>query len=136
MEVSAASPGGAAEMLKNVYGAKQIVNLREVRNNNASGSSNDTSGYLALGALAAGAWAFVAFTPWILMLGGGMIAAWLSQFIVGDTIDDAIEEEKGGKLAIILTLTLLAGGFGFVKGNDIHKQLNAPDTQVQQPTKK
>lgn len=130
IEVSASSVSGAKEMLKNVYGAQQITDLREVRGNNAS--SDGSSGYLLLGVLAGGAWAFVTFTPWILMLGGGMVAAWLSQFAVGDTLEDAVEEEKGGKIAIILALTLLAGGFGFVKGTEIHKQLNVPDAKVQQ----
>lgn len=130
IEVSASSITGAKELLKNVYGARQITNLREIRGNNTS--SNDASGYVGLAALAAGAWAFVTFTPWILMLGGGMAAAWLSQFIVGDTLEDAVEEDKVGKIAIILTLTLLAGGFGFVKGTEIQKWINTPDAKIQQ----
>lgn len=131
MEVNANTPGGAIDMLKNVYGAQSVSNVREIRANN-SNSSSDVSGYAGLAFLAAGAWAFVTFTPWILMMGGGMIAAWLSQFIVGDTLEDALEEDKVGKLAIILALTLLAGGFGFVKGNEMHKHLNTPDVKVQQ----
>lgn len=136
IEVNAATQAGAEKMLKKVYGARSVANIREVRSNNSSGDSNDASGLLALGLLGGAAWAFVTFTPWILMLGGGIVATWLAQLMVGESLESSIDRDKGGKVTFIFALALLAGGIGFVKGVDIQNHFNTPEPTQQEQVKK
>lgn len=53
IEVSANTINGAKEQLQNIYGAEQIINLREVRNSGGGGSSIDIGGggWAIIGAL-------------------------------------------------------------------------------------
>lgn len=140
IEVSANTINGAKEQLQNVYGAEQIVNLREISNSSSSsGSSIDGAGTIGLVGLAASAWAFVTFTPWILMILGGAAAIWIGEKITGQSIQEYTENENSGdngKAAIVLALALFAGGFGFVKGDEIKKGFDAPsDTPAQVQSK-
>lgn len=140
IEVSANTINGAKEQLQNVYGAEQIVNLREISNSSSSsGSSIDGAGTIGLVGLAASAWAFVTFTPWILMILGGAAGIWIGEKITGQSIQEYTENENSGdngKAAIVLALALFAGGFGFVKGDEIKKGFDAPsDTPAQVQSK-
>ena len=48
IEVNAATINGAKEQLQNVYGAEQIINLREIGSGGPSFSSGDTGGMVWL----------------------------------------------------------------------------------------
>jgi len=68
IEVSAATYQGAKEQLERVYGATQIINLRQVSNNTSSSFSNSSSGsdgigVLALAVLIGGAYLLINFWP-------------------------------------------------------------------------
>jgi len=115
--------------LRNFYDPIYIHDLREVRGggNSSSVDLGDISGTMTLVGLFAGAWAFIAFTPWILMIIGGATGTWIGQKIAGKTIDEVNEGPSNSKAgAIILVLMMLGGGFGFVKGDEIKKGFDAP----------
>lgn len=66
IEVSAATYQGAKEQLERVYGATQIINLRQIPNTNtssSSGSGDDGSGILALAVIGGGIYLLVTFWP-------------------------------------------------------------------------
>ena len=74
LEVQANTLSGTKQQLERVYGAEQIINLREVRNNSSGSSEGSFGGSVALIGLIAAGWAFMTFTPWILMtIGGGKL---------------------------------------------------------------
>ena len=140
-EVEAATFSGAKQQIYAKHGdVQQITNLREVSRNSGSSSGSseiDGAGVIGLVGLAAAAWAFVTFTPWILMLLGGAAATWIGEKVTGQSIEEYAERDDDsghGKLAIVLALALIAGGIGFVKGDEIKKGFDAPSTpaQVQQ----
>lgn len=140
IEVSANTLGGAKEQLQNVYGAEQIINLREVSKSSSesSGSGASLGGTATLIGLFAAGWAFMTFTPWILMVIGGAAGTWIGEKVTGQSVEeygDTDEDTGHGKAAIVLALALIAGGVGFVKGDEIKKGFDAPSStpaQVQQ----
>jgi hypothetical protein len=133
--VESGSISTAKQEIEHLYDPIYIHNLREVRGGNSSGSGvGDVSGTVGLIGLVAAAWAFVSFTPWILMGLGGAAGLWVGEKVTGQSVEEytSRSDDKGhGKAAIVLALTLLAGGFGFVKGDEIKKGFDAPDTPAQ-----
>jgi hypothetical protein len=74
IEVNASSINGAKEQLERVYGAEQIVNLREIRSSGSgSGSGMDMDGTVAFLLVIVGLFILVSFWPFI--LGGAIIWA-------------------------------------------------------------
>ena len=66
IEVSASTYQGAKEQLERVYGATQIINLRQIPNTNSSSSDVsgiDGSGILALAVIGGGIYLLVTFWP-------------------------------------------------------------------------
>ena len=138
LEVQSNTLNGAKEQFKRIYGAEQIINLREVRSrdSSSSGSGVDFSGAGGIGliGLLIVGWAFVSFTPWILMGLGGAAGAWIGEKVTGQSIEEYNEREDDlghSKVAIVLALSLLLGGIGFVKGDEIKKGFDAPDAPAQ-----
>jgi len=135
LEVQSSTLYGAKEQFQRIYGAEQVYNIREVRDSSSSGSGiGDVSGTVGLIGLVAAAWAFVSFTPWILMGLGGAFGLWVGEQVTGQSVEEytSRDDDKGhAKAAIVLALTLLAGGFGFVKGDEIKKGFDAPDAPAQ-----
>lgn len=139
-QVESSTFQGAQQQIYAKHGdVQQITNLRQVRNSSSSGSSNssDVGGTVALVALVAAGWAFVSFTPWILMGIGGAFGTWIGQLATGQTVEKYVDSPSDSghtKATITLALALFLGGVGFVKGVDIKKGFDAPDTpaQVQQ----
>lgn len=132
IEVSANTSNGAREQLQNIYGAQQIINLREVRSSSSSGSGSGdgTGSMLLVGLLGAGA-LFLYFTPWVLMTVYGAGAAWVSEKITGqsieeyaDTNDEETSDGQHTKALITLGAALLFGGLGFIQGTSWNKELN------------
>jgi hypothetical protein len=67
LEVQSNTISGAKEQFERIYGAEQIINLREVRSSSSSlSSSGDTGGYLILGAILFGIWLIVEYW-WIVI---------------------------------------------------------------------
>ena len=141
-EVEAATFQGAKEQIYAKHGnVQQIVNLRQV-SNRSSGSSGvdlgDSGGAIGLIGLVAVGWAFMSFTPWILMGLGGAAGAWVGEKITGQSIDDynSRDDDSGhGKAVIVFALSLILGGIGFVKGDEIKKGFDAPATPEQVKSK-
>jgi hypothetical protein len=74
IEVNASSINGAKEQLERVYGAEQIVNLREIRSSGSGfGSGMDMDGTVAFLLVVVGLIILVSFWPFI--LGGATIWA-------------------------------------------------------------
>lgn len=139
MEVSASTLSGAKEQLQNIYGAQQIINLREVRGGGSGLSAPSGGGPLLLGILGAGA-LFMYFTPWVLMTLYGAVGTWASQKITGITMSEFgdIEnpnDEEIKKGVIILLSTIILGGAGFIHGSlwnaDLNKEYNLDGKQSQ-----
>jgi len=67
LEVQSNTLQGAKEQFERIYGAEQIINLREVRSGGSSSSSDgDVGGYLILGAILFGIWLVVEYW-WIVV---------------------------------------------------------------------
>jgi hypothetical protein len=135
LEVKANTLNGAKDQLERIYGAEQIINLREVRSSSGSSSDSDGSGIVALVALGAAAWAFFTFTPWILMTVGGALGTWIGEKMSGQTLEeysDRKDDYGHSKAAFAFALALILGGIGFVQGTEIKKGFDAPDTPKQQ----
>ena len=140
-EVEAATFSGAKQQIYAKHGdVQQITNLREVgRNSGSSGGSEiDGAGAIGLIGLAAAAWAFVSFTPIILMLIGGSAGAWIGEKITNQSVEEYTERDDDSghsKAAIVLALSLILGGIGFVQGDQIKKGFDAPSTPAQVQSK-
>lgn len=136
-EVESSTFQGAQQQIYAKHGdVQQITNLRQVKN--SSSSSSDIGGTAALIGLVAVGWAFVSFTPWILMGVGGAFGTWIGQLATGQTVEEYAESNSDTghtKAAITLALALLLGGIGFVQGNEIKKGFDAPDTPQSQQVK-
>ena len=61
-EVDSNTSHGAMDQLKRIYGAEQIVNLRQVNRGGSSSSSSDSGGIFSLALLIGGIW--VVTTYW------------------------------------------------------------------------
>jgi len=135
LEVQSNTPYGAKEQFQRIYGAEQVINLREVRGESSSGSGvGDVSGIVALIGLIAASWAFVSFTPWILMGLGGAAGTWIGQKVTGQTIEEYNERDDGlgnKRAASVVALALILGGIGFVKGDEIKKGFDAPSAPTE-----
>jgi hypothetical protein len=70
LQVSASTWGGAKEQLERVYGAEQIINLREI-SNSGGGSSSDSGGLFGLAVIAGGI--YLGITYWPIVLGLGVL---------------------------------------------------------------
>lgn len=133
IEVNANTWGGAKEQLENIYGAQQIINLREVRNNSSSGGEGSlpTGGGMALVGLLGASALFLYFTPWVLMTLYGAGATWIAEKVTGQTMaeygesDDVDTTESHHKKAMItFGAAILFGGIGFIHGTIWNKDLN------------
>jgi hypothetical protein len=136
-EVQASTFSGAKEQIYAKHGdVQQITNLREVRNSGGSSGSDlgSIGGTVGLIGLVAAAWAFVSFTPWVLMGLGGAFGTWVGEKVTGQSIEEYNEREDDlghSKAAIVLALALILGGIGFVKGDEIKKGFDAPDAPAE-----
>lgn len=137
LEVQASTLNGAKQQFQRIYSAEQIINLHQVRSSNLNSSSDgdgNASGILLLVGIIAAAWAFMSFTPWILMGLGGSFGTWFGEKLTGQSVDEYNERNDDlghGKALIVLVLALILGGFGFVKGTEIQKGF---DPQSSPPT--
>ena len=106
-------------------------------NKSSSSSGSDIpniGGTVGLVGLFVAAWAFVSFTPWILMGLGGAVGAWVGEKVTGQSVEEYTESADNGshgKALTVLVLSLLLGGIGFVKGDEIKKGFDTPDTPAQ-----
>jgi hypothetical protein len=145
-EVQAATFSGAKEQIYAKHGnVQQITNLHQVSRNSSSSSgdsdSSSVGGAVALIGLVAAGWAFMSFTPWILMGLGGAVGTWIGEKVTGQTLEEYSErsDDSGtSKVGIVLALALILGGLGFVKGDELKKGFDAPSdtpTEVQPASK-
>lgn len=132
LEVKSNTLYGAEEQFKRIYGAEQVINLREVRGgSNSSSSISDVGGTIGWIGLIAVGWMFFTFTPWVLMGLGGVTGTWIGEKITNQSLEEYNErdDDKGHKrAAFVVALALLLGGIGFVKGDEIKKEFDAPST--------
>jgi hypothetical protein len=63
IQVSASTFAGAREQLERIYGAEQIINLREIRSHNSNSSSSDSGGILGLAVLIGGVYLAINYWP-------------------------------------------------------------------------
>jgi hypothetical protein len=74
LDVQANTINGAKEQFERIYGAEQIINLREVRSgSNSSSESGDLGGYLMLAAILFAIWLVVEYW-WIIVPSSAIIA--------------------------------------------------------------
>jgi hypothetical protein len=118
LEVKSNTVQGAKEQFERIYGAKQIINLSEVRSGSGGGSSSGSGeGVFGLAILVGLVWALVTFLPWVLVGIGGSFGAWVGN--------------KTGKVSLAIILSLLAGGFGYYQGDKWQQEMNS-ETKVEQ----
>lgn len=125
----AATTVGAKDLIYAQYGdVQRITNLYEARDQSGDGVSvPDVGGSMGVLILAIGAILLFMFTPWILMLGGGASGAWIGEKVTRTSVDEA----RGNAGAILITLIMLGGGFGFVAGHEFQTYINS-DTPTEQ----
>jgi hypothetical protein len=131
--VNANTSYGAKEQIMNIYDVEenQISNLRQV---SGGGSSIEGGGWL-VGLVALGA-VWVYLTPLVTMFAGGALGAWVSQKLIGSTLEEATDDDNDKAVGIILIAALIFGGFGFVQGNNWNKQIHSDsDSKVQEVRK-
>ena len=127
----------AKQEIERLYNPIFIRNLHQVSRNSSSSSGSDSGsvgGTVAVIGLIAAGWAFMSFTPWILMGLGGAFGTWVGEQVTGQTIEEYNnrEDDLGHKrVAIVLALALILGGIGFVKGDQIKKGFDAPDAPAE-----
>ncbi len=138
IEVGASSMNGAKEQLQTIYGAQQIVNLREIRSGGGSSVSMPSGGSVWFVGLLGSAALFLYFTPWVLMVVYGGLATWVGEKVTGQTLaeygDEENETEEQSKKALITAAAaLLFGGIGFIHGtiwnSDLNKEYNLDGKQ-------
>jgi len=131
----------AKETIQHIYSPISIRNLHQVSNrssSNPAASEASMNATVALIGIIAVAWVFMSFTPWILMGLGGAAGAWIGGKVTGQTIEDYNDRDDDsghGKAVILLALSLILGGVGFVQGDALKKGFDAPSdtpTQVRQ----
>jgi hypothetical protein len=141
IEVNASTSGGAKEQLQNVYGAQQIINLREVSSSSLGSSGISSSGSVWLIGLLGVGGLFLYFTPWILMVLYGAGATWISEKFTGmsmeeyaDTDDEETADSDHMKALATVGAAILFGGIGFIHGtslnNDFNRQYNLDGNQT------
>ena len=124
----------AKQEIERLYRPIFIQNLRQVHND--SGSSSDVSGgasVVGVGLLAA-CFAFVYFTPWVLMFLLGGFATWIGEIVTNQSLEEYTQRDDDfghKRAAFVVVLALLAGGFGFVKGDEIKKGFDTPDAPAE-----
>jgi len=133
-EVESATSYGAKEQIYAKHGNVQsITNLRQV-SKNSNFSSDDSISIESIGTLIGIGfviWIFISFTPIILMSIGGAAGAWISEKITGQSISEYAErtDDSGHwKFLTVLAITLIFGGYGFVKGVELKKGFDSPSS--------
>lgn len=112
-----------------VYIPKMIQEKTTNYNSNKrtnSSSDDSSSGVGVLIILIVGIVTFANTLPWSSMILGGMAGTWISQFITGTRLEDALDENKNKTVAFILIAALSLGGFGFVRGNEFKQEYDSP----------
>lgn len=128
LEVQASTLSGAKQQLERIYGAENIWNLRQVREQSDI-SPSSVSGGAAIVGLFAAAGLFLYFTPWVLMTAYGGAGTWLSQKITGQTLNDYFDsgsktKSEDKKFLIVMTSAILCGMVGFIHGTSWNSELN------------
>jgi len=77
LEVQSNTFQGAEQQLRRIYGAEQIINLREVRSGRSSSSDTNLGGMLMLGAVLFGIWLIVEYWWIVVPVSALLFAAWL-----------------------------------------------------------
>lgn len=105
--------------------------------NSSSGGHIDIGSWGGIAVAAVVLWLLIEFTPWILMFGMGATGAWIGEKVTGQSIEEygnSDDDTGHGAIAVVLALSLILGGLGFVKGNEIKQSINNDTTieEVQQ----
>lgn len=122
------SIGTAREQIEKLYDPIYIYNLRECRGDNSGSSVGDISGSVGLIGIIAAGWLFFTFAPWVLMIIGGGAGTWIGEKVTGKSIDEITEKDNTRAGAILLSLMLIGGGVGFIKGQEFQTYMNSSDS--------
>ena len=79
LEVQSNTSYGAKEQFERIYGAEQIINLRQVSSGDSTSSSGDVGGYLILGAILFGIWLIVEYWWIVVPIASIVLIGWLYQ---------------------------------------------------------
>jgi hypothetical protein len=133
-EINAANVFQARRNIARREGVKEheVNRVFEIHEEEVTSSSNNMSapdvggsmGLLMLGG--AGVLLFM-FTPWVLMFLGGATGTWIGEKVTRTDVGEA----RGKAGAILLTLIMLGGGFGFVKGHEFQQYMQETTTEEQ-----
>lgn len=123
----------AKQEIERLYKPIFIQNLRQVHGDSSGSDVSGGASVVGVGLLAA-CFAFVYFTPWVLMFLLGGFATWVGEVVTNQSLEEYTQrdDDYGHKrAALVVVLALLAGGFGFVKGDEIKKGFDAPDVPAE-----
>ena len=108
-----------------------LVEEDEHHQSSSSGGDIDIGGAGAIAGLAIVLWLLIEFTPWILMFGLGAAGAWIGEQFTRQSIEEYAESDNDtghGAISVVLILSLVLGGLGFVKGHDFQQSFKNDDT--------
>jgi|TARA_B100000900_G_scaffold360407_1_gene332482 hypothetical protein len=108
-----------------------LIQEDDDHSNSSSGGGIDIGSWGGIAVAAVVLFLLIEFTPWILMFGMGATGAWFGEKITGQSIEEYAEsdDDKGhGAISVVLILSLILGGIGFVKGNEIKQSINNDTT--------
>ena len=124
-EVTASTRDDAVKKIERANPGCNVTCMGSVYSSNDESSLNGVGGTATLISIFFGIWLIFVFSPWVLMVGGGAAGVWLGEKVTGKNINEMCNDiERGSNSkagAILLILMMLGGGFGFVKGNQIHE---------------
>ena len=122
LQVQSNTVGGAKEQFENIYGATQVLNIRQVRSGSGDSSSSEDSigvgGVIVLTVIAFAIWLFVEYTPFVVMGVLGLVGVWIGK------------KFESMRLAVILAIAL--GAVGFYLGTDWSVEIDSVNSPPQQ----
>ena len=123
--------GGFQGVSENDVNRVFLVEEDEHHQSSSSGGDIDIGGAGAIAGLAIVLWLLIEFTPWILMFGLGAAGAWIGEQFTRQSIEEYAESDDDtghGAISVVLILSLVLGGLGFVKGHDFQQSFKNDDT--------
>jgi hypothetical protein len=134
VEVNSNTFAGAQEQICTIYNVDktQIRNLRQTANDTQT-QSFEPDGTVSLVALVIFVWAFVSFTPYMLMASFGCGSGWLMAKITAGSTEKLLEKDNRKKYYATLIVALFFGGSGLVLGDHIKNEYfsNTAPTHIQ-----
>jgi|688.fasta_scaffold364864_2 hypothetical protein len=132
VEVNSNTFAGAQDQICTIYNVDK-TQIRNLRQTTTDSHSFKPDGTVSLVALIIFIWAFVSFTPYILMTSFGIGSGWIMTKITAGSTERLLETKNKKKYYTTLIVALFFGGFGLILGDHIKNEYfsNTTPTHIQ-----